>query len=86
MTGLVKLETVITTHGELQQMVQLAEGLCDLVRVKIEDDNDLGLALSGKYVRTRTGTTRNVDTTRRPNTVTATKKRTLFELLFFAVL
>lgn len=45
-TGLVKLETVITTHGELQQMVQLAEGLCDLVRVKIEDDNDLGLALS----------------------------------------
>jgi hypothetical protein len=44
-TGLVKLEDVL--DGEtLSAAIEKAEGLCDLVRVKIEDDNDLGLALS----------------------------------------
>ena len=41
-----KVETILAEDAELQSMIQGAEGLCDLVRVKIEDDNDLGLALS----------------------------------------
>jgi len=45
-TGLVKLEEVLTDEEEMQKMILSAEALCDLVRVKIEDDNDLGLALS----------------------------------------
>ena len=44
-TGLVKLEEALP-EAELQEAIAKAEGLCDLVRVKIEDDNDLGLALS----------------------------------------
>jgi hypothetical protein len=46
-TGLVKIEKVLTDEAEISRMIKLAEGLCDLVRVKIEDDNDLGLAMSG---------------------------------------
>ena len=45
--GLVPLEKVLASEAEQRAMVLQAEALSDLVRVKIEDDNDLGLALSG---------------------------------------
>jgi hypothetical protein len=44
-TGLVKLEEVLDAAA-MASAISKAEGLSDLVRVKIEDDNDLGLALS----------------------------------------
>jgi len=42
----VAVEQFLTDESELNSMISRAEGLCDLVRVKIEDDNDLGLAIS----------------------------------------
>ena len=44
LTGLVKLEDALASEDEIMRTVARAEGMCDLVRVKIEDDNDLGLA------------------------------------------